>query len=404
MDVSSSFGRSVVAGQGPHRRNIDTIKFEEVLFCGAYFLLTFNNLFSGVNLGSDILATWDQLGNALGLLAIGMLLLKLCFQRYTLRSMVFTMAFVLLGAIIRFRTGDSTFFFLCLLGVSSEGIDIRRLTKCLLVSCLSVVFLSLICLVLGLTSDHTIVDPRALLGVRFSLGFAHPNVLGKMLVTIGSCCALSNYDRRDFRAFWILVFLDAIALLIADSRTAVLFLTICALGCLLGDDSGALRKVNWAAFARWIYLFLLFATLGLMFVSRSSFGQISWLNQMMSYRPQFWSSYFRFYGIQPLGSKLLTGAVLNIYGSDAQLDGAFACELIQWGWLATVVVSMLVIMYTKRIEKMQAVRIGVVLLAFFIVGFTENYALSPMYNVILVGAGSLVNPSSVDVFLGRRHR
>ena len=93
-----------------------------------------------------------------------------------------------------------------------------------------------------------------------------------------------------------------------------------------------------------------------------------------------------------------------MYGYDAQLDGAYACELIQWGALVTVFFSVLVILFTVRIEKGNSKKTAILLLGFFILGLSENYAFSPLYNVIIVGAASIFNPSSIGSLFRSRGR
>ena len=385
------------------RGALGAVRFDYFLFYGAFFLLAFNGMLSSINFDPGIQSTCEKAGDLIGALAILMLILKLCFQRYVLKTIVFPALFLLTGLFVKIRTGDSTFFFICLLGIASEGIELKKLAKCLFICCLVVMAFDLLCFAFGFAGNVVLNDQRALLGARFSLGFSHPNVLGRMLVVLGSCATIFSGERRSLRGFCFVAVLTVIALFVADSRTAVLFLLLCAALLLVDGGSSFLASINWAAVARWFYLAALLLVVFLM-AFYSKFPLLTQLNRILSYRLEFWNGSFNAYGIQLFGSELVPGRVLNMYGNDAQLDGAYACELIQWGALVTAFFCVLVFLFTVQIERGNSKKTAILLLGFFILGLTENYAFSPLYNVIIVGAASIFNPNSITPLFRNRGR
>lgn len=390
-----------IPGHAKHiHLSLGRVRFDKALYYCAFFILTFNNLFAGINFGAGFRAAWDGIGNALGLAAIALLLFKLCFQEYTIRSLIFSVVFLLVGVAVRLRTGDSTFFFLCLLSLACSGIEVGKLARCLLASCCIVFSIALVSSAFGFASNVTIAGTRSVLGVRMSLGFAHPNVLGRILVAAGACIAIGHMDRRSTPAFLALLVLDLVAFVVADSRTAGLFLTVMAVLCLLRNDSPVIARVRWARICAWALVALAVISVVLMVFYSPSVAWMSRLDGLMSYRPDFWHGFYVAYGSKPFGSQLVSGLVLNVYGTDAQLDGAYATAFIQWGWIAASSVVLLTFAYLYRVKGQEANKAIIVLLAFLVVGLTENYALSPMYDVMLIGIGSVVNSSSTAVFFG----
>ena len=392
---SSCYGMGAISARS--RVSLKVNKFDLLLYYASFTLLSLTNIVGSVNFRNNIIPTWEIVKNIIGFFAIVFLLVKLLFQKYSLKSLCFMASFLLIGLMVRIRTGDSTFFFLCLLSVACVGIKIKTLAKCSLTSCIAAIFLSVFCVADGAASNVTIFDSRALLGVRYSLGFEHPNVFGKVLITAGAAISIIYSQKVSRKASMIITVFGVISLLVADSRTATFALFILAIICLIGESR--FLNVRKLAFATAVsYLLMIAFTLRIMIDYSPQSPICQFINSLFSYRPEFWHNFFSCYGSAPFGSELVSGNVLNIYGTDAQLDGSYAVMIIQYGAIASVAITVLILSYLRKISSSSIGKDVFIFFILLLVGFSEGYELSPIYNLFLIGIGYGVNSLSPGYF------
>lgn len=368
------------------------------LFYIGFGILCFSNVVSDIAYVEPVKIAWESIRDVLGMAAICCFSLKFVFQVRELRNRVLSVLALILGIIIRVISGDSTFFFLCLMVLCVDDVRVSVLAKILMCSITTGFIVCLISNALSLTVCNDIYDTRSILGYRRALGFSHPNTLGKILVAYSGASVIAYGSRRSAAGVVILLLTLATALFVADSRTATVGIAGMTTIFLIGH-SNRFHRFNLKKIAL-VFLFggLILTLTTMVFYNESSeFDTI--VNTVLSYRPEFWHRFYEYYGVGLFGNALLSGTVLNIYGSDAQLDGAYSTALIQYGLLATLIIGYFVVILFLKTKQGRNNELPLsVLIVYLIIGLMENYALSPIYNFVLVGAGCYLNNNQSGQF------
>lgn len=370
------------------------------LYYIGFCILCFINVMGDIAFPQQIRAFWDEIRDALGLVAVYCFVIKLMLQSYTLKSAFVTGMTLILGVFIRLLTGDSTFFFLCLMASCIDGVRLDGLAKILMIN-IAIAFLSGVVLsAASLTINQDIYDARSFFGRRFALGFSHPNVVGRLLVAFSGALVVSDKGKRGVFGMAALLAAFAISFLLADSRTGSISI-LCLLLVYCSDNCGWVQRLNWRKWCTCILCLGAVLTFAMMITFRASSELMNIINSAFSYRPEFWCAFYDHYGIEMFGNTLVSGEVLNMYGTDAQLDGAYAVSIIQYGLIATAVLFSLLEMLIDAASKVEGgYRLLAVLAIFLAIALMENYALSPVYNVLLAGIGCCIRPYSIAFFIG----
>lgn len=366
-----------------------------------FFILCFINCFGDIAFVDSLRVTWELVRDVLGSCALACLIIKIIVQRSNPRALILGGLLIATGLIVRFNSGDSTVLFIGLIALSSDGIRLEAASKILIFNICLTIAISILLKTLSLTKDTDIIDLRAILGIRFSAGLVHPNVLGKLIVSLSASYLLVT-KKRNLMGAALLVMSLLVAYFLANSRTAsaaVLALLIIYL----------LRRSRWFISPKWRLAFGLLLSIGfvgsmlLMVFYNSANEAMAILNALLSHRPEFWSSFFNYYGANLFGSRLMSGAVLNMNGLDAQLDGSYAVTIIQYGLVSAAIVYIYLIRFAMTTEaSYESCCFLSVSCVFLLVGLMESYAFSSIYNITLIAIGCFIRGVSLSSLYGSR--
>lgn len=372
-----------------------------VCFYSSFALLCFTNVVGGLNFNETFSPLWEGFRDVLGAVAVSMLLLKYILQPYSIHSALCSLILVALGVVVAAVAGDSTLFFLFTMACAIDDVRLTVLARILFATCVLSLLLSLILTGTSLLIDKSILDSRAPMGIRYALGFVHPNVAGKILVSTGVAYCL-GFKRRTKHGILVILLLIGMGYFFVNSRTTVFALVGCLITLMVDDGAYSLGN-RWVKLVGPIAVLLPILCTCLMVNYSSDAPLMRTLNVVLSYRPEFWHAYYSAYGISPFGARLLQRFVLNKYGADAQLDGAYVTSLIQYGLIGSSMLIVTIIATLRQARKGHIAPHYLILCIFLLlVGLTENYVVSPFFNPMLLCIGCIVRPISFDSFLPSR--
>lgn len=324
------------------------------------------------------------LQDAVGLCAIIVLcgVIVIRYGAHNYKQLLVIGILLLFGALLKMTTGSSTLLYIVLLSSASEGADVSSLGKTVVLSTAIILSIGILLWFSGLTPDASIHDDRAILGMRYAMGFSHPNRFGMLLVCLGAGVLVGGCRKRTLLNL-VLGILVAVAIIIADSRTSALALVIMLVGSLLSSRD-TFRHLKKGALFILVCLLLFFACVAfaaIFYDASSPFWQT--IDTFFSKRLLFWHEYYLVFGFQLFGSNLATDSVV-VNGYNAVLDGAYISSLVQFGIIGTILIIFgVAALAHKTVEKVNGQHILIILFAFLVVGITESYPLSPLSNFLL---------------------
>ena len=225
-----------------------------------------------------------------------------------------------------------------------------------------------------------------MLGSRFSLGFTHPNRLGRVLLGIAVSLVLSRIDLSRISIAVIELFILIVAFAVADSRTTVMALIAVYLGERLVERKGIkISKKGAMTVVCVLVAILMLGTLLISFLYVPEKTIFSLLDKVLSHRLEFWNAFLSKTGISIFGINVDEFQVVAASGAVAVLDGAYATALFRYGVIASVLFVMLFTGAASKLVSGDGCTVGlVVLIMFIMISLTESYAFSPFSNFLLI--------------------
>lgn len=368
--------------------SLQTHKNRNSVYYSVFFILTVINVLGTVNIGNKMMDILNTVSTVVGL-ASAMILVIISGEKI-MRSgcgdAILPTILLLAGIAVKVNSGDSTLLYISLLVAANEGISVRGLARVTLFALLICLLFSVAMLAMGLIDDVVICDGRSLLGSRFSLGFTHPNRLGRVLLGIAVSLVLSRIDLSRITIAVIELLILIVAFAVADSRTTVMALIAVYLGERLVEKGGIkISKKGAMTVVCVLVAILMLGTLLISFLYVPENTFFSLLDKVLSHRLEFWSAFLSETGISLFGINVDEFQVVTASGVVAVLDGAYATALFRYGVIASVLFVILFTGAARKLVSGDGSTAGlVVLIVFIMISLTESYAFSPFSNFLLI--------------------
>lgn len=331
-------------------------------------------------------------------IALICLLAKLCLQRYTadsIKAMLASGALVLVSGLL---SPSNTLIWATLFVFAGQGFDIKKLARIELLVIGVAALISFGGAATGLI-PVSLLEDRAILSVRSSLGFLHPNQLS---FALWMAC-LSWFVLRDGDASG--PFLPACVVcgvadfVVTGSRTGGIMFIVLVAACVLWKRVRGRLRLGWG---------LLAASAGAGFASywallsfRSASGLWTLIDKFMSYRISVPHWYYNAGGIPLIGfsSAEIPHGLSDGNGGIAEfpIDNAYLHLIFRWGFLAFALFMAAYFLTMRRdLEKGGPTLVFLGLALFAVYGLAETVLFQIDANFFLVALSGVLFSGFAD--------
>lgn len=270
-----------------------------------------------------------------------------------------------------------------------KGLHLARLAKVLFwASTLGVICVFLQC-GFGLVPD--IVGTREDGKIRSSFGFSSPNALGTTITIVLMLYMFSRYESWSVSNNAFCIVAGVASFLVTNSRMAFILLILGLL--LINLRNCALIKSAVIGLMPYLSVIIFLAYLIAVY-GYSALGEMSLfgvLNELLSRRLDFASSFFGDYSIGLLGQQLTTISMSDIYYNPNWrwygLDGSYGNLLLRTGVIFTGLTLLIYMLLGFYLRKTKSYICSIIVLLVLLLSFTENILFQPALNftVYIIG-------------------
>lgn len=358
-------------------------------YYAAFTMYCFFHLMERTNYVYMFGVAMDSIGKIANALMLILLLVRFFSIRFTTDALVCSGIVFLVSLITLGVTKSWIPLSICLFIIAGNGIDIRRLTKIVLVVTVLVFLIVASGLISGSINSIDSIRPGET-KVRHSLGFNQVNALGAVLARICTCVVYLRWNKSPLLSVLLTVTSVVFLEVVANSRTAELYLLVLIcfqVYCYIRRQSFTSASKSRICLYLVIGSFLL--TVILLFVFSPSNAMLMAFSESLSNRIYSMWYLFKQYSIHPFGNgSLLLGATVWTGSSYAMLtiDNAWALWLINYGFIPTSFLLIGLILLFRRAPEGCFDDGSLIVLALYIAlfGFCESTALAVDYNPFLV--------------------
>lgn len=336
-------------------------------------------LIVATEIGSTTFSNAAELKLVFQLLGIAGIVLDRLFAgapTYRWFALVVPLAIVLWSALL---SNDRTILWLAILVSAADRIRQRRLAGMVGVATVIVVVLSALGSILGFANDVILMRSGQALA-RHSLGFAHPNRLGMMMLVVAVMVVITGGVLARSTVTVLLLSCFAVANWIADSRTSAIgILLVLFIGLLSANGARIFPKP--AATTAVISAGTISVGVTLFAAIRFSPGDPIWnlVNTLSSDRAYLINYYFQLSGVSIGGRDLEGIRTLHSSGfvtNELLLDNAVGRLVLVHGIAVAAVVVIYLIGFVAQLLVMPQLRYQVLIIAaLLLVGIGESVVL-----------------------------
>ena len=296
--------------------------------------------------------------------------------------------------------GLSTYFseswnlaLLVLFAIASDGVDVKKIAKILIIIYGSILALTSLSARLGIIPSYPIKGDGGL--VRDPMGFTHPNTFSSFVVVV--CCAFAIIRFKKFNLLDLLVqsFGFFLCWSIAYSRTS----SICIVFILVISMIFSLIKsknIHKAIYTLMAFLFLIecIFSLYLMIHYTSSSPWMSNLNRLFSGRLELADYFYSNFGINPFGFDYSKIQIFYNGYTSFVVDNAFCHIILESGYIVAVIFYIMYFLAIIRARKTGLYSLNAYGLILYVpVAFCEMSAFLVCFNFALLSVFKLVGKS-----------
>lgn len=287
------------------------------------------------------------------------------------------------------------FVWLLALVLAGEGVQLRRIARCVLLASGVVLVVALSTVALGVS--EMVVVKRAEGGLRFALGFYHPNrLVQEVLVMIMASLTVFYGTRKVAVAAVLGLAVAAAAMFVTDTRTALVgaagAIGIFALLSVCKDrvDIKLLSRLIGAMVA-----IIAVGSIACVLLYSPGNAPLEFVDSMLSGRLSLPKALLDTGAIGPFGfnnegSSSLIADVISLEASEVPLDNAYVRLLVINGPIAltALLVAFLMPLFVKEGSRQMRFELlaGIALCA--LLGIVESYVLDPAFNFYLIHQGA----------------
>lgn len=328
------------------------------------------------------------------IIAIVLLIFKCLIQSktYNVKTILIIILLSILGIITFFTSKDETFIILLLFIFSLKDISFENLVKKDFYIKLIILLFIFIMYFCGYTSEYLISRNHNL---RNTFGFAHPNVLGFMIVMLNIEYIYINKEK--FKITYLLIcFISLIFIYIyPNSRSSIILLIMMSVMCLLIRTN--FKKILYVKPVKFLiknsfFIFTLLTIIFTFLLCQNNKVGIT-LDSIFSRRLYFIENYLEKYNVNLFGNDLLfvSSEVSGIFKIEPSiLDNLFILILLQYGIIVYFVFGYLFNKSFDMAYKNNNIFLIIILFILMAYGMMENYIFKCGYNVFIFYFGNIL--------------
>ena len=376
-------GTKVSAAARPYA-GISSMKNTIFLYYCSFALFLFGNCMASTTIGGT--ASF-KLGCQI--VAIVFLVGKLGFDRFGAKQLLLFLPITAAFAYSGYVSSDFALLWSWLFIVTGSGIDVKRLAKGALC-----VFLITLILTVGLALsgaiENIVMTRTGTDGLRYALGFRHPNGLGRQILEVTIAVLIIRFPHFRFTDYLICAASFIAIWQLTDSRTSMICLIFAVVVCMSvtsdfirGHEGGVL----WLAFI--LFGIEVGMSIATMFINPHGGAVAAALNQLLSDRPYYDNYYFTNYGVQLFGQNL--ESIVSIAGSGYSFDGyvidnAYCHMLLVNGFVPFLIMIVFIgFCYVRMAQEGRFTALTMAFVLFTFLGITESSAINFYTAYYLIG-------------------
>lgn len=276
---------------------------------------------------------------------------------------------------------DFTVLRFIILLIASAEIDFNRIIKHDLGLKLFFLLVVMSLSVMGMCQNTIFIRGNQ---IRYTLGFIHPNTAGFYIMTTMMEYIYIHREKLKRLHFAIIVLVGIFVWTVTGARGSMVAIIILFAGLIvqkIGNDHYYLEKVG-KHIIQYIFPYITLSVL--LFIWAYDIG-LPWalrLNEIISFRLQYFTYYYKNYSINLLGNPV------NFY--NGVLDNAYLMLLINYGVIAY---GLYCILYCRKMKELYVKKdypYIVILMALAMYGMMENTIIKAAYNVFLMSFTSVL--------------
>ncbi len=381
---------------------LNKVMAAEVLYYAAYFLYCLNYMIRQTTFKEFLFIPVATLTSIVHAAVLILLFIKFVSQRAAFSGWVVAAVIVLVGFVGWRQSGEGWLFWLALFVVCSGRVRLMPLAK-IAFAVMAVMF------VLTVSFSYAGVIQERVLSrsggiTRHSLGFNHPNYIGKQLLVICLAFSVLRFGKNPLPDILLIIVADIFNITFADSRTAVVLSFVQILLLLVSNRTKEEKRRSKILICCVVTLILMVCASFYSMVNydpSSSLYQL--LNSAFSSRLSLQHGYYSmqgltlfgstFEGFSPIAWSPISGAPITFL-----VDNAWCHLLLRYGIVPTFVfLAGLALLLRKLLveKRWDALTFGLILTLAYGVMETSGIQFECNYFLFALGAELLYGSSSV---------
>ena len=375
-------------------------RFLNVAFPLAIGVYCLAGIMTEVDLGADARPLVDSFEAALQFCVIGLLIVKIAAQQYTVGSGLLLVVSAGLICFSALHAGSYALLWMLLFIASAQGENIKSVLRVGLLTLTLGTILVCVLSIIGVLPNEVLLDTRA---IRYSLGFKHPNMLAKNLVSISISLLMLRFESLSWKNLIYSAVIVLISYVLTASRTFTavgifaLVLVVCARRW--GRGVVAQRHSVTLAVIR-VSLFVLIVIVSV--VSMLWFNQdiplFGWANRLLSERLRLAHEFYVVFPPTLWGNHQESMVLSGVSTGEAQtsflVDNAYAHLILAFGVIATLLFLALyfVALWDRGRGSVSVITLGLIICA--VTGIGESCMFDCRFNpYYLIACAELLYPS-----------
>ena len=362
-------------------KQLENIKISTILFYISYFLLIFQSMTRWVH-------NIEFLQNICPILIFGSLVISIILQYKKIEKN--KLIIITLISIISFcsywESRDIAILYIVIFAIAFKDKEYRNLIKFDLIIKTAMLLLIFFLYSKGLTEK--IIYYYNARGVRYSLGFGHPNTLGMYLLNICADIAYLNYDKKRISLYILIISIAVFVNYVPRSRgasIAIILLIIFSYIIPLIKNNQIFKIV---AKNLCVFFIIISFLSGLIFL-QNKLGILVKLNEIFSNRINLIADFLKTYPITAFGNNFVNYNTNNL-GNVYTLDNAYITILLKYGLLVTIICSLMMNFNIRQALHNKKYAIIMCLLTYMFLGLMENGFYVLAYNPFLLSFSELI--------------
>lgn len=354
--------------------NIIKIKKTDFFLIFVYF-----NIFcKGIGLDNDSI-----LYKILLILGVVSSVYKILEEYYTKNEIIQIVGIFLIGFFSFLKTSKPTLLLTCICIIGMKNVDLDKLFKGIFrirgITFFSVITLSLV----GIIENKSLTMWRnGGVDVRYSLGYGHPNSLHLSLFLFLCTYVYVRYTKFKFIDYLFVSLINLFIFKYSLSRTGTLVIFIMLLLVFISKIKFKFTKKVIIKSCKYIFLILMITSFLFAFLYGKS-EIVTKFDFLFNGRLKYSNYYITNYGFTIFGNLL-------IGDTNALFDNGYLYLYIQFGLGGLLLISSLIYLACKYIEKTQDVCKAVITISFLIYIFTESFSPNIFINNMLFFAMPMI--------------